>query len=312
MINNLKKDRLFYEQQDLANDKSIIMNETRLSLLMDKLSIDWDKIISENLYDKKNEKELKLYLTSRGYVSSMNNRKKTFFNKLFEPSLTLEAAIIYVQTNTLIIVDLKRQISMQMEDKNNISKTSEDVNNMFKTNILLDNPTYLNKKKLLGSYESIGNKLGAFNYNYAVSAWVFMHEQPPSLRYSSNRFTTILDYASKPKIQFKPSENRLRVIMSNSLDKEHVAYESVDFKLQRWNNILVNYNGGTLDVFINGVLKSTSDNITPIMGYDGITIGDDNGLSGGICNVVYFPKPLTITEINTLYKSLKYKNPPVL
>lgn len=307
-----KKDRLFYEQQDLANDKSIIMNENRLSLVMDKLSVDWDKIISENLYDKKNEKELKVYLMSRGYVSSMNNKKKSFFKKLVEPSLTLEAAITYVQANALIIIDLKRQISMQLEDKNNISKTSEQVNNMFKTNILLDQPTYLNKKKLLGSYESIGNKLGAFNYNYSVSAWVFMHEQPPSLRSSSNRFTTILDYASKPKIQFKPSENLLRVIMSNSLDKEHVAYETTDFKLQRWNNILVNYNGGTLDIFINGELKSTSDNITPIMSYDGITIGSDDGLSGGICNVVYFPKPLTITEINTLYKSLKYKNPPVL
>ena len=48
------------------------------------------------------------------------------------------------------------------------------------------------------------------------------------------------------------------------------------------------------------------------MSYDGISIGEDNGLSGGICNVVYYPEPLTITEINTLYKSLKYKNPPVL
>jgi hypothetical protein len=307
-----KKDRLFYEQQDLANDRSIIMNENELSSLMDKLSVDWDKIISENLYDNKNEKELKIYLMSRGYVSSNNNQRKNFLEKLIEPKLSLEAAITYVQVNTLVIIDLRRQIAMQLEDAKNISKAKKNKNNMFKTNILLDKPTYLNKKKLLGSYESIGNKVGAFNYNYAVSAWIFMHEQPPSLRSSSNKFTTILDYASKPKIQFKPSENKLRVIMSNSIDKEHVVYESDDFKLQRWNNILVNYNGGTLDIFINGELKSTSDNITPIMSYDGITIGEDKGLSGGICNVVYYPEPLTITEINTLYKSLKYKNPPVL
>lgn len=307
-----KKDRLFYEQQDLANDRSIIMNENELSSLMDKLSVDWDKIISENLYDKKNEKELKIYLMSRGYVSSNNNQRKNFLEKLLEPNLSLEAATTYVQANTLVIIDLRRQIAMQLEDSKNISKARKNKNNMFKTNILLDKPTYLNKKKLLGSYESIGNKLGAFNYNYAVSSWVFMHEQPPSLRSSSNKFTTILDYASKPKIQFKPSENMLRIIMSNSIDKEHIVYETDEFKLQRWNNIIVNYNGGTLDIFINGELKSTSDNITPIMSYDGITIGEDNGLSGGICNVVYYPEPLTITEINTLYKSLKYKNPPVL
>lgn len=307
-----KKDRLFYEQENLANDRSIIMNENRLYLMMDKLSVDWDKIISENLYDKKNENELKVYLMSRGYVSSQNNKRLNFFQKLFKPALSLEAAITYVQTNTVVIIDLKRQISMQLEASKNLTNTRKEKNNIFKTNILLDNPIYLNKKKLLGSYESIGSKVGSFNYNYAVSAWIFMHEQPPNLRSSSNRFTTVLDYASKPKIQFKPSENMLRVIMSNSIDKEQVVYESDDFKLQRWNNILVNYNGGTLDVFINGELKSSVDNITPIMSYDGITIGEDNGLSGGICNVVYFPEPLTITEIDTLYKTLKYKNPPVL
>lgn len=307
-----KKDRLFYEQQNLANERSIIINENELSSLTNKLSVDWDKIISENLYDNKNKKELKIYLMSRGYVSSDNNKRKNFLQKLLEPNLSLEAAITYVQTNTLVIIDMRRKILMQLEDAKNISSAKKNKNNMFKTNILLENPTYLNKKKLLGSYESIGNKLGAFNYNYAVSAWVFMHEQPPNLRSSSNRFTTILDYASKPKIQFKPSENKMRVIMSNSLDKEHVAYETEDFKLQKWNNILVNYNGGTLDIFINGKLKSTSDNITPIMSYDGIMIGEDSGLSGGICNVVYYPEPLTITEIKTLYKSLKFKNPPVL
>ena len=39
-----KKNRLFYEQENLANDRSIIMNENRLSLMMDKLSVDWDKL----------------------------------------------------------------------------------------------------------------------------------------------------------------------------------------------------------------------------------------------------------------------------
>ena len=231
---------------------------------------------------------------------------------MFEQSLSLEAAITYIQTNTLVIIDLKRQISMQLEDAKNISETRKDKNNMFKTNILLDNPTYLNKKKLLGSYESIGNRVGAFNYNYAVSAWVFMHEQPPSLRSSSNRFTTILDYASKPKIQFKPSENMLRVIMMNGIDKENVVYETKNVRLQRWNNILINYNGGTLDIFINGKLKSTTQNIVPVMSYDGISVGEDGGLSGGICNVVYFPDPVPLSKIQLYYKSLKYKNPPIL
>ena len=173
---------------------------------------------------------------SRGYVSVDNNKKRTFLENIFKPELSLEAAITYVQTNTIVIIDLKRKIAMQLENSKDVSNTNKKENNMFKTNTLLDKPIYLNKKKLLGSYESIGTKIGSFNYNYAVSAWVFMHEQPPSLRSSSNKFTTILDYASKPKIQFKPSDNMLRIIMSNSIDKDNIVYESDN----------LNYKDGTI------------------------------------------------------------------
>jgi hypothetical protein len=307
-----KKDDLFYEQEDIALDKSVIMNENRLWKLMDKLSVDWDKIIGNDLYNPNKEDALKDYLLSRGYISEKDNRKRNFLQKMFDPSLSLEAAITYVQVNAPVIISLKRKISLQIADSKNLSKNRKDRDNMFKTKILLKDPIYLNKKKSLGNYEAIGSRIGAFNYNYAISAWVFMHEQAPNLRASSNKFTTILDYASKPKIQFKPSENKLRVIMSNSIDKEHVVFETTKFPLQRWNNIIVNYNGGTLDIFINGKLKSTTNNIVPIMEYDGVSVGSENGLSGGICNVVYFPIPLSINKINEFYKSLRYKNPPVL
>ena len=100
--------------------------------------------------------------------------------------------------------------------------------------------------------------------------------------------------------------------MSNGLDKDNVVYETTDFKLQRWNNIIINYDGGTLDIFINGTLVSSTGNIVPIMSYDEIAVGSNNGLSGGVCNVVYFPKPLSISKIASLYKNLKYKNPPII
>ena len=60
-------------------------------------------------------------------------------------------------------------------------------------------------------------------------------------------------------------------------------------KLQKWNNIVINYINGTLDVFLNGKLIGTYDGVIPYMTSDIVSIGDDNGLSGGLCNLVYFP-----------------------
>jgi hypothetical protein len=47
------------------------------------------------------------------------------------------------------------------------------------------------------------------------------------------------------------------------------------------------------------------------MKLDALTVGSDNGVNGGICNVVYFKKSLTITNIYNIYNNMKNKNPPV-
>ena len=44
---------------------------------------------------------------------------------------------------------------------------------------------------------------------------------------------------------------------------------------------------------------------------DALTIGENNGINGGICNVSYFNKTLTKTNIYYLYNMVKDKNPPV-
>lgn len=307
-----KTDDLMIQQESEAHDKSIIRNENQMSRLMDGVSVDWDFIFSNNLYEPDMVRNLTNYLESRGYQSSKNKKQLGFFQRMFSKSISLEAAVTYVQINAPIIINLRNQIQMQTAESKDLGKNRKIRDNMLKTKILLKEPVYLSKKKVIGNYEDIGSGVGAFNYNYSISAWTFIHEQPPSLRKSSNKFTNIIDYANKPKIQFNPSTNTLRIIMSNGLDQDNVVYETTDFNLQRWNNIVVNYDGGTLDIFINGTLVSSTNNIVPIMSYDEITAGENEGLSGGVCSVVYFPKPLTLSKIKSLYKSLKYKNPPII
>jgi hypothetical protein len=48
------------------------------------------------------------------------------------------------------------------------------------------------------------------------------------------------------------------------------------------------------------------------MKFDVLTIGNDEGINGSICNVVYYKKALSITNIYYIYKNVKDKTPPVI
>ena len=100
--------------------------------------------------------------------------------------------------------------------------------------------------------------------------------------------------------------------MNNGKDKKPVVYEIEKFPLQKWNNIVVNYDSGILDIFINAKLVSSITNVVPYMNMDQLTVGSDNGIGGGVCNVVYFPSTMSKERIDINYRILKNNNPPVI
>ena len=75
---------------------------------------------------------------------------------------------------------------------------------------------------------------------------------------------------------------------------------------------MVNYDSGILDVFMDSKLLASFNSIVPYMSQDQITIGDIDGVSGGVCNVVYFPQSISKDRIDINYKILSNKNPPVI
>jgi hypothetical protein len=190
---------------------------------------------------------------------------------------------------------------------------------------LVNKPVYTDKLYSLGNYIQL-NGSDNIDYQYAISFWTFIDAAPPSTSAAYNKYTSLLNFGYKPNVMYNAEKNTLIVITqqkfinrteSNELldldDKnKRIIYKNTNFLLQKWNNIIINYSGGTMDIFLNGELVSSAPNIIPYSTLDNLTIGEDNGIKGGICNVIYYKKALDSMTIKKLYSQSKGLDPPVI
>lgn len=110
----------------------------------------------------------------------------------------------------------------------------------------------------------------------------------------------------------KDADKQIKSVVEMSLEGEEL---DADIPLQRWNYFVINYDGKTMDIFMNNKLIFKSDFIMPDIQLKPITVGDtsDNkGLNGSICNFAFHKYPLTKEQIRWTYTMLKSQNPPMI
>ena len=201
---------------------------------------------------------------------------------------------------------------------------------------LLRYPIYLDKQTVIGKYRDLHPKKDdksstinianvikitnqspktvppTYHYTYSISGWFWLNPQPPNTRPAYTKYTNILTYGDKPVLDFNGLENSLRVRCKLDDDNYATIFETQDVSFQTWNNIVINYDGGNMDVFLNGELVGSRPGIAPFMSFENIVVGEEKGLEGGISNVVYYDKILQSGEILMGYKALKNLRDPVL
>lgn len=214
---------------------------------------------------------------------------------------------------------------------------------------LVNQPISTDKLTNVATYQKLSGS-DKLKYQYCISFWCYLdafsknsgnkktslvsYGGNPSVNYDAEHNTiyiTIKNNVDKKELNIdeikewkkKQSESDNNIVeieqvkllpLGKISDEEgnRIIYKHPDVLLQKWNHILLNYNGGTLDVFYNGRLVKSAIEVVPYMYLDMLTVGEENGISGNVANLMYFKEPLDILTINTLYNSLKDSNPPVI
>ena len=179
---------------------------------------------------------------------------------------------------------------------------------------LINKPVKLYEVNSLGTTAQL-NGSDDTNYTYALSFWFYLDAVPPSINNSYTQEGNILHLGKTPTIRYKSMNNQIIISVANinpELPVDRVISKIPNIQLQKWNQIIINNTGGTMDIFYNGKLFESAIEVVPYQTYDILEVGQDNGISGGLGNLIYYRHALDIYKIRHLYNSFKHKDPPSL
>ena len=172
------------------------------------------------------------------------------------------------------------------------------------------------KNDLIGLY-NIGTKFYGssknhnkfpYNYTYSISFYIYINPQPTNTSIAYNKDTELFNYGSKPVIYYNGNSRKIIIksrTINNKSDQLDTIYEMTHVKHQKWLYFVINYENNNIDVFIDGKLVGSKNNVTPYFIGDSVTIGEDDGIYGSIKEIFYFDKIKTPDSIEFLYNLTK-------
>lgn len=184
--------------------------------------------------------------------------------------------------------------------------------------MLVKEPVPINMKKPLKTYvDLVGGSTKSndllktpliINNKFSISGWVYIVSQPPN-KYPYNDEATIFEFTTlHPRLVFNGKTNKFKAYFNRAQNHEF------EMPLQKWNYVVFNYDKSSIDLFVNGKLEHTvkrNVNDDSFKINDLVYIGQERGLSGGICNLMYSSTPLIGEDIKYQYDYNKYNEPPM-
>jgi hypothetical protein len=156
----------------------------------------------------------------------------------------------------------------------------------------------------------INNKF-PYNYTYSLSFYIYINPQPTNTSIAYTKDTELFNYGFKPVIYYNGKSRKI-IIKSRTINNKgnqlDTIYETTNVKHQKWLYFVINYENNNIDIFIDGKLVGSKNNVTPYFVGDDITIGEDDGIYGSIKEIYYFDKIKTPDSIQFLYSLTKNKN----
>ena len=149
-----------------------------------------------------------------------------------------------------------------------------------------------------------------YNYTYSVSFYIYLNPQPENTSLAYTKDSVLFNYGFKPVIYYNGKSQKIIIksrTISNRGDQLDTIYEMSNPKFQKWLFFVINYTNNLIDVFIDGKLVGSKENVSPYFKGDNITIGEKDGIHGSIKEIYYYNKVRSPSTIELLYNLSKNK-----